>query len=193
MTPAVDHGRPVLRVLFVCTANQCRSPMAAAILRAKLDAAGIEGVSVESAGLLPGGARATPEAAATVPGLDDHVSRRLTPELVAAADLVIGMTREHVREVAVADRESLGRAFTLKELVRRGEAAGPRAGEEPLGAWLARVAAGRSPMDLLGASPDDDIDDPIGRSRSVYRRTAEELERLLDRLVALVWPESWYG
>jgi protein-tyrosine phosphatase len=184
-------GVAVVRLLFVCTANQCRSPMAVAILRAKLAAAGIEGVEAASAGLLPGGAPATAEAAATVPGLDDHVSRRLTPEMVAAADIVVGMTRAHVREVAVCDRDAFARAFTLKELVRRGEEAGPRRPGEPVAAWVARVGAGRSPLELLGASPDDDIDDPIGRSQAAYRRTAEELDVLLDRLVGLMWPEAW--
>lgn len=182
---------PAVRLLFVCTANQCRSPMAAAILRAKLAAAGIDEVEVASAGLLPGGARATVEAAATVPGLDDHVSRQLTPEMVAAADLIVGMTREHVREVAVSDRDSFGRTFTLKELVRRAEAVGPRRLGEPVAAWAERVGEGRSPLELLGASPDDDIEDPIGRNLAAYRRTAEELEALLDRFAALVWPEAW--
>lgn len=179
-----------MRILFVCTANRCRSPMAAAILRALLDAHGIAGVEVASAGLLPGGAPATADAVAVVGALAGHVSRTVSGDMVATADLVVGMTREHVRELAVAFEGCFPRVFTLKELVRRAEAVGPRAPGETPAAWLGRVGSGRSPLDLLGASPDDDIDDPVGRPRAVYRRTAEELEQLLGRFVGLAWPAA---
>lgn len=190
MTAGLPCG-PTVRLLFVCTANRARSPMAAAILRAKLAAAGIDGVDVASAGLLPGGAPATPEAMVAVPGLDEHVSRQLAPAMVAGADLIVGMARAHVREVAVCQPDSFGRTFTLKELVRRAGPVGPRRQGEPVAAWAARVGKGRSPLELLGVSPDDDIDDPVGGTLATYRRTAEELDLLLDRLVALVWPEAW--
>ncbi|HET9442384.1 MAG TPA: hypothetical protein VFO65_03615, partial [Acidimicrobiales bacterium] len=79
---------------------------------------------------------------------------------------------------------------TLKELVRRGEAVGARSAGQPLAEWLAKAHAGRAKPDLLGESPDDDVDDPIGGPRWRYERTAGELEALVDRLVALLFPEE---
>jgi protein-tyrosine phosphatase len=104
---------------------------------------------------------------------------------------VLGMTREHVREVVVLDPEAFARSFTLKELVRLGEAAGPRRPGEDLPEWLARVGDGRRRSDLMGVAPDPELDvaDPIGGPLSGYERTAAEIDGLLERLVACVWPE----
>lgn len=171
---------------MVCTANQCRSPMAAALLRARVPA----GVSVSSAGLLPGGAPATADARRTVDGLDDHVSRQLSPAMVDDASLVIGMERRHVREVVVSSPDAFGRTFTLRELARRGSAVGARRVDEgeAFDGWLARVGAGRRLADLVGDDPADDVADPVGQPPAVYRATAAELAGLLERLVALAWP-----
>src|SRR5262245_18808678 len=83
-----------IEILLVCTANQCRSPMAEGLLRRSLAQAGVVAM-VHSAGLLPGGVGATPDAIATVGdrGVDisGHVSRRLDADMVRDADLVIGM------------------------------------------------------------------------------------------------------
>jgi protein-tyrosine phosphatase len=122
-------------------------------------------------------------------GLDTsgHRSRKLRPDVVAGADLVVAMARSHVREaVALAGPAVLGKAFTLKEIVRRGEERGGRAPEEALDAWLARLAAGRRPTDLLGDSDVDDVADPIGGPRRSYERTADELDDLTARLARLL-------
>jgi protein-tyrosine phosphatase len=123
-------------------------------------------------------------------GLDlgDHRSREATPVLVGGADLILGMAREHVRDAATLALEVVPRAFTLKELARRGAAIGPRGPEEPLPDWLARAAAGRRPLDLLGSSPDDDVPDPIGEPMSRYRAVADEIASASERLVNLAWP-----
>jgi protein-tyrosine phosphatase len=146
---------------------------------------------VSSAGLLSDGqpaAEAT-ERVMVDHGLDltGHRTRRLTRELVAGADLVLAMAREHVREAAVLEPTAFGRTFTLKELVRRGRAIGPRPSGETTAAWLARVHAGRTPSLHLGASPDDDVPDPIGHRMAVHERTADELVELTDALVELLW------
>ncbi|HEY8547191.1 MAG TPA: hypothetical protein VIL36_19155 [Acidimicrobiales bacterium] len=171
---------------MVCTANQCRSPMAEGILRAQLASAGIA-AQVGSAGLLPGGSPAQPDAIAVMAerGIDitRHVSCQLTPQIARSANLVLGMARQHVREACVAYGALLQRAFTLKELVRRGEAAGPRRSDETLYTWLGRIGTGRRPNDLVGDSELDDIADPIGRPRQFYEQTADELEDLLRRFV----------
>src|SRR5689334_22069461 len=108
-----------IEILMVCTGNTCRSPMAAALLGRRLVEAGIAAV-VTSAGLLFDGKPATDHGLAVMAdrGLDTsgHRSRKLRPDLLAGADLVIGMARSHVREaVALAGPDLLRRAFTLKE------------------------------------------------------------------------------
>jgi protein-tyrosine phosphatase len=146
-------------------------------------------VLVHSAGLLGEGAPASPEGveAMLAWGIDTsaHRSRHLTAELVATADLVIGMAREHVREATLLVPEAFPRAFTLKEIVRRGDEVGP-VGDRPLDEWLAKLAAGRRMSDLLGSSPDDDVADPIGQPLQAYEATAEQLDGLTARLVRLL-------
>jgi protein-tyrosine-phosphatase len=163
--------------------------MAAALLARRLDDAGVKAV-VRSAGMLFDGKPATDHGLAVMAerGIDtsDHRSQRLRPDLLAGADLVVGMARTHVREAVALAPDALGRAFTLKEIVRRGEERGARAPDEPLDAWLARLAAGRRPAELLGESDEDDVADPIGGPRRAYERTAAELDDLTARLAGLL-------
>lgn len=170
--------------------------MAEVLLRHRLQEAGVDGVTVSSAGLYPGGRPATDHGQATVAarGLDlsGHRSRQLSHELLAPADLVVGMAREHVREVAVLAPEALRRTFTLKELVTAGRTIGARRPGEEVAAWLGRAVAGRSSQSLLGMGHDPllDVADPVGRARADYEETATELDALLTELVALAWPEG---
>ena len=167
--------------------------MAEALLRHRVAGVG-EDVHVHSAGLITEGEAATPHGIAVMAdrGLDlsGHISRKLTAELIADADLVIGMGRRHVAEVSVLVPEAWPRAFTLKELVRRGEEVGPRKPGQPLEEWLADVHWGRSRRDLIGRSSADDIADPVSKPKAVYEKTAVELEGLLDRLVHLLWSRA---
>ena len=150
----------------------------------------LPGAEVSSAGTMyEGGVEASGGSvramAARGLALDAHVSRRLEREMLDA-DLVLGMTRAHVRDAVVLEPSAFGRAFTLKELVRRGEAVGPRRPGQGLADWLAEVGEGRRTVDLLGESPDDDVADPIGRPDAEYERTAVELEGLVERLAILL-------
>ena len=120
--------------------------------------------------------------------LSGHRSRILDRELLENSDLALAMAREHLREAVLALPDLWPRAFTLKELVRRGQMIGTRAPGESIDGWLARAHAGRNRADLLGSSPDDDVEDPMGLSRSAYEQTAAELSELVDRLVDLLWP-----
>jgi protein-tyrosine phosphatase len=151
-------------------------------------------VAIESAGRLPGGYPMTPEGLEVMRdfGLDlaGHQSRTATSAQVARADLVLGMTREHVRDAAELVPEALPTSFTLKELVRRGDALGPRRPDEPLAAWLGRAVAGRQPADLLGSAKEDDVADPMGRPIRRYRQVAGEIDAATERLVDLAWPEA---
>jgi len=180
------------RVLVLCTANQCRSPLAGGLLRRTVERRGLA-VAVRTAGVqtVPG-RPATPGTvlAAEAHGLDlrEHRSRPLDPEVLAAADRVIGMERLHVREAVVADPAVWRRAFTLPDLVRRAEAGGARGPHEPLRAWLEFLSAGRDRMALMGASRDDDVRDPTSDRSVDHHETAAYLDALVDRLVALAWP-----
>jgi protein-tyrosine phosphatase len=168
--------------------------MAEAMLRGRLTELGLTDHHVHSAGLLYDGRSATTDGVEVLRsrGLDlsSHSSRRMTKELLTDADLVLGMTREHVREAAVLLPEAWPRTFTLKELVRRGLDAGPREPSEPLNNWLRRIASDRKLGDVVGDSPVDDIADPIGKPREAYERTANEIDELLRRLVALLWGQE---
>lgn len=164
--------------------------MAEAMLRRLAAEAGVE-ARVHSAGLLGDGDPASTYGVEVLEamGLDTsgHLSRRMTAEMVAGADLVIAMAREHLREAVVAVPDAFPRTFTLKELVRRGEAAGPRSASEPLDRYLARLHEGRDRSSLLGVSDEDDVSDPYGTSLEAYRQTAAELDDLTRRLAALLW------
>lgn len=164
--------------------------MAEALLRHRFAELGVD-ARVASAGLLQSGQRASAHGVDILRGrgidMTTHRSRAISREILASADLILAMAREHVREAVVTDPSLWPRTFTLKELVRRGEAAGPRRPGEPLSEWLARVGQGRRVADLTGSSPEDDVADPIGGPRSAYERLSIELDGLLDRLVAVAF------
>ncbi len=155
--------------------------MAEALLRERLAARGIAG-RVSSTGLLFDDRPAPPEVVAAMArrGVDlaPHRSRVLTSEQLEAADLVLAMERQHVREAYLLSPSALGRMFTLREFVRRALPIGPVAGD--LRSWIAQVSAGRRPGDLVGESSDDDTPDPFGLAAEDYERTATELDELCD-------------
>jgi len=164
--------------------------MAEAMLRRLAAQAGVE-AHVHSAGLLDDGNPASPHGVEVLAGLgldtSAHRSRRMTGDMISGADLVLAMAREHLREAVVSAPAAFPRTFTIKELVRRGEAAGPRSASEPLDRYLARLHEGRDRSSLLGVSDEDDVSDPYGTSLEAYRRTAAELDDLTRRLAALLW------
>lgn len=111
-----------MTILFVCTGNTCRSPMAEAMARDALakmrhlsvDELEAAGLRVMSAGVYAAdGSPASSQAIAAMAGLgldlSSHRSRLLTPQIVRDADRVYCMTEHHVRAVtamcpALADR-----------------------------------------------------------------------------------------
>ena len=164
--------------------------MAEALLRHRFADLGVD-AQVRSAGLLQSGQPASAHGVDILRGrgldMSAHRSRSMSRDILSSADLILGMAREHVREAVVLDPALWRRTFTLKELVRRGEAVGPRRAEESLADWLERVGEGRRIADLTGSSPADDVADPIGGPRSAYERMAAELDDLVDRLVAVAF------
>jgi len=167
--------------------------MAEGLLRRRLIERGID-AHVHSAGLRLDGEPASPFGVEVMAdrGVDvsRHRSRVMQAAIIEEADLVVAMAKEHLLEAVLAAPDAWSRAFTLKELVRRGEASGARAPGEALAGWLTRVNAGRERADILASSTDEDVDDPIGLDRTAYERTADELTDLIDRLVDLAWPAA---
>ncbi|MGI8793002.1 MAG: hypothetical protein ACR2H3_07485 [Acidimicrobiales bacterium] len=183
-------------ILFLCTGNICRSPMAEGLLRKRLADRRYD-ATVHSAGLSlqdqPASQFGIEVMAARGVDTSAHRSRIFTRQMIAGADLVIGMARTHVREAVVAEGEAWARAYTLKEIVRRGTATGPRQRGQKLDEWLALVHEGRSHHDLLGADRADDVADPIGGTKAMYETTATEIDDLVERLANLAFPEGHHA
>ena len=179
--------------MFLCTANVCRSPLAEAMLRARL-VDREPTVSVTSAGVLarpgPVDPRTAEQLRARHLPVPPTTGRRVDRRLLGQADLVIGMARHHVREAVVFDRGVFPRGFTLKELVERAETLGPRQPDESFRAWLARAHEGRSTAQLLDESGGVDVADPVVPGARTFDRTAAEIDELLGRLVELAWPRA---
>ncbi|WP_420634782.1 low molecular weight phosphatase family protein [Candidatus Palauibacter sp.] len=94
-----------MNLLFVCTGNTCRSPLAEVIGRAEAEARGLSEISCASAGMFafPGNPASGPGVAvAAAHGLDlaTHTSRELSSELLDWADLIIGMEASHAEAAA---------------------------------------------------------------------------------------------
>ena len=90
-----------MRVLFVCTGNTCRSPMAEALLKEISEERNLE-IQVDSAGVFaPEGQAASLNAVEVVGNVDiqEHKSKMLTKELMDWAELVLVMTKSHLSMV----------------------------------------------------------------------------------------------
>src|SRR5579863_5968918 len=155
-------------IMVLCTANVCRSPMAAALLARRLAVLGLT-VPVRSAGMIRCGDPPHPEVVSVMAPygieISSHSSRVAVASDLARAGLVLAMARDNLRYAVITEPEAWPRAFTLKELIRRGEQIGARSPGEPFAEWLSRVHAGRERTSLLGDSVEDDVADPAGGSR----------------------------
>jgi protein-tyrosine phosphatase len=188
----------VFSIMFVCTGNLCRSPMAerlaVAALRRRLGPAA-ERFSVWSAGThAVTGWPMTAEAAAVVAayGADPEgfVSTELTADLVAKTDLVLTATRAHRSQVVTLEPAALRRAFTMTEFARiaREVEEGVQAQDPVERAHAVVAAVARRRGTVRPARPDDDdIADPIGQPMAVYQSTGDVIARAVDAsITALV-------
>ncbi|MEV0144578.1 MULTISPECIES: hypothetical protein [unclassified Nonomuraea] len=175
------------RILFVCTGNLCRSPLAERLTRAALG----PGFLVGSAGTRAVPGRQMPEQARRALlrlGGDPSgfLSRTLTAALVAEADLVLTATAAHRAEVVALHLPSATRAFTVTEFgALASEVAGEDAGREPDPVCRARMlvdqAASLRGLVRVGQV---DIPDPYGRSRWAYRAAGR---RIAEALAVPLW------
>ncbi len=167
--------------------------MAAAFLARRLAALGVT-VPVRSAGMIRDGDPPLPEVISVMASygveIGAHRSRVASAADLASAHLVLTMGRDQLRYAAITEPGAWPRAFTLKELTRRGEQIGPRPPGEPFSGWLSRAHAGRDRMSLLGDSPDDDVADPAGGPLRGYCDAAALLDHLVARLAELGWAHA---
>lgn len=208
---------PVRRfgVLVIGSTNVCRSPAAERLLRARLGSDGT--VTVTSVGTraapelrespthVPGAlvpAAPVPESlsaeapvyhlvtvAATHPG---HAARRLEPEMVEEADLVLTTSRAERAEVVRLVPGAVRRTFTLRELARVAAHLGPASlpdGDiaERFAALVASAAPHRgptAPKDLA----DDDIRDPDGRDERTRATSLQQVRDAVDTIARTVRP-----
>ncbi|NLJ57412.1 MAG: low molecular weight protein arginine phosphatase [Tissierellia bacterium] len=149
-------------IMFVCTGNTCRSPMAEGIFKNMLKVNNIEGINVSSAGIsvFPGeSANEKSIAALKEKGIDiaNHKARQLSDKIMDV-DLILTMTVGHkeIIENYFKDIENFPKVFTLKE--------------------FAAKISGKNLSKL-------DIEDPYGRNYSVYKKTRDEIENDLSKIL----------
>ncbi len=148
------RGESVKKVLFVCTANICRSPMAQAIFDALAEDGGLP-FRAESAGTaalegrtIAPNAVAALEEAGIYPGA--HRARRVTEAMIEEAGLVLAMTPQH--------------AATLRRL-----GGNPAGGIHALPEYAMGVQEG--------------IPDPYGLTMAAYRSTLRQIYEHVERVV----------
>ena len=184
------RSTPRVRVLFVCTGNTFRSPMAQAFVARAAHDEGLD-LIVETAGTLKIH-RAVSSRAATICAqagieISGHRRRVLKRKDIERSELILGMAREHVGAVVMVEPRAWERSFTLKEFVRRGEMLPPAPGQI-LPEWLEMLGADRRRADLMGWSTEDDVLDPIGASTERMQATRAEISQLVNRMLKLLEP-----
>ncbi len=120
-------------VLFVCTGNTCRSPMAEAWFNKCAAEAGLTGVVARSAGLCAAtGNRASVHSRTVIAenggNLENFRSQPLTLELLEEASLIIGVSNAHCRMMISAVPEIAGKTRWLLDFVDGGDVADPYGG-----------------------------------------------------------------
>ena len=138
-----------MKVLFVCTGNTCRSPLAEAIASKIAADRGMKDITFASAGTGAFGGTGASDGAILVGierGLDlsSHRSRQLTRELVRESDLILGLSEQHVAMAEELGGE--GRTFLLDDFASDGNSLHP-------------------------------VADPFGQSIEAYREVADDIER----------------
>ena len=139
-------------ILFVCTANQCRSPMAEGLMRRKLEREGRAGeIRAASAGVdALDSCRATENSiqAMAARGIDisGHRSRATTDKILQDAALILTMERAHANVLQALFPAHAERVHLLAQM----------------------------------AGLESDVADPVGSPLEDYRRTAQEIENLIE-------------
>lgn len=150
------------RVLFICTANICRSPMAETIFNALADDSGLP-YRAESAGTAAlEGRGIAPNALAALKEVgfyaSEHQARQVTREMVAGTRLVLAMTPQHLVALQKLSQGS-ERLYTL-------------------------------PTYATGEAGAEGISDPYGLTMTAYRSSVRQLYEYMERAISHLAKES---
>ena len=191
-------SKAAFKVVFVCTGNICRSPMAEQMLIQKAAKEKLP-ISVSSAGVMAmTGDPMTPQSAdaMTLRGFTPtkHISQDLTPKMLEEADLVLTATLEHRSELARMLPKASKYSFTIDEFARLTSflMADPefqeefkKKAKETREHYLKRAM--QEAVLLRGMVPTNldpkDVIDPYGESTKVYSQVAEHIEGSLEIIV----------
>lgn len=181
------NSSPVLSVLFVCTGNICRSPLAEHLLRSQTrDISSF--ITVASAGTMPLlGGSIPPEilnyASTHDVVITDHHPRVITAGMLGNADVILTAERSHRSEVVSLVPRAANKTFTLNQFVRlaqaheqllqQGEIITPTISE--LSELVGEIADIRSLAPPPHNANDDDIDDPYLKSLTTYTQAGDSI------------------
>lgn len=186
-------------ILVVCTGNICRSPLAEGFLRRVLEERfGAAAPDVASAGTIgwegsPAVIESVEAAAERNTDIRSHAARRLEPEQIIPASLIIGMTTEHRDAAGAMVPQAADRAFSLKEIARILDDLPPAPPtSSPIEALTNRVAQADAHRraGFAGNPHDEDIVDPLGMPTETFRAVAWEIDTLCDDLARGIFGED---